>query len=93
MPVPTDTIDEGKFDETASWIRVNGVQIIVKQGDLIKEEVDAITNAANELLYLTGGVSGAIRKAAGEDLIASAKAWIKKNGNVPTGGSAYTVAG
>ena len=92
-PVSSDSIDEGKIDETAAWLKVNGVKIIIKQGDLVAEKVDAITNAANELLYLTGGVSGAIRKAAGEELSTGAKAWIDKNGNVPTGGSAFTVAG
>jgi O-acetyl-ADP-ribose deacetylase len=68
-------------------------KVIIRQGDLIEAQVDAVVNAANNDLLLGGGVAGAIRAKGGPAIqqecnqigpIKIGEAAITTGGNLPT---------
>lgn len=71
---------------TRQWVRA-------VQGDLTREEVEAIVNAANSRLAHGGGVAGAIVRAGGHEIQEESDQWVREHGPVPTGSAAITGSG
>ena len=62
-------------------------------GDICDLEVDAIVNAANEMLAHGGGVAGAIARQGGPQITSESRRWVERHGRVPTGSAAVTGGG
>ena len=70
-------------------------RVSVKVGDITKEVVDAVVNAANGTLMGGGGVDGAIHRAGGPEILKECKEirWIQYPDGLPTGQAVITTGG
>ncbi|CDW83924.1 UNKNOWN [Stylonychia lemnae] len=70
------------------------LQVSVNLGNLLNEQVDAITNAANEYLQHGAGVARAIADKGGPQIQIESDEWVLNNGKVDTGTArGFTSAG
>ena len=67
--------------------------ITVVEGDITRQDVDVIVNAANAKLLHGGGVAAAISRAGGPIVDQESRAWVEANGPVGPGEAAVTSAG
>ncbi len=77
----------------AAYPLPSGQSIEIVQGDLTREQVDAIVNAANSHLAHGGGVAGAIAHAGGPLIQPKVTPGYASTGRSPTPSPAYTSAG
>ena len=70
-------------------------RVVIKVGDITKEKVDAIVNAANGTLMGGGGVDGAIHRAGGREILAACEEIrrTKYPDGLPTGQAVITTGG
>jgi O-acetyl-ADP-ribose deacetylase (regulator of RNase III) len=69
------------------------IKLSLIQGDITKQETDAIVNAANPSLMGGGGVDGAIHRAGGRAILEECKEIVSKQGRLPTGKAVITKGG
>jgi O-acetyl-ADP-ribose deacetylase (regulator of RNase III) len=70
-------------------VRINKSRLSLVEGDITKEETEAIVNAANSGLRGGGGVDGAIHRAGGPAIMEACR----KIGGCPTGKAVITTGG
>jgi O-acetyl-ADP-ribose deacetylase (regulator of RNase III) len=64
-------------------------KITLRRGDITRENTDAVVNAANNSLWMGGGVAGAIKRIGGREIEEEAL----KKGPIPVGEAVVTGAG
>jgi len=69
--------------------KANDKLVVVVEGDIAKVSADAIVNPANSLMFMGGGVAGAIRREGGQEIEDEAR----KHAPVPIGKAIATGAG
>lgn len=69
--------------------KIGHIKVVIKEGDITEENVDAIVNPANSLMIMGGGVAGAIKRKGGNEIEREAM----RKAPVPIGKAIVTTAG
>jgi O-acetyl-ADP-ribose deacetylase len=74
-------------------LTINQTKIYLVQGDITRQDTDAIVNAANSSLMGGGGVDGAIHPTGGPAILEECKQIVARQGRLPTGKAVITTGG
>ncbi len=72
---------------------VGKTRVRLLQGDITRQDTEAIVNAANSSLMGGGGVDGAIHRAGGPQILEECKEIVARQGRLPTGEAVLTSGG
>ena len=82
--VPDFSREDEHFQSAAEFVcsfsTKHGKKISIMKGDITKDHVDAIVNAANDRLHHIGGVAGAIVTEGGRDIQEECDTFVRQNG-------------
>ena len=81
------------MEEQAAEVIINQAKLRLIQGDITKQDTEAIVNAANSSLMGGGGVDGAIHRAGGPAILEECKQIVARQGRLPTGKAVITTGG
>jgi len=85
---------EGRnMEKDTPEVKIKQARLYLLQGDITKQETDAIVNAANPSLMGGGGVDGAIHRAGGSAILEDCKKIVARQGKLPTGQAVITTGG
>ena len=74
-------------------IDIGKTRLRLVQGDLTRQDTEAIVNAANPYLAGGGGVDGAIHRAGGPAILEECKQIVARQGRLPPGKAVITTGG
>jgi len=87
------TREEPKTETKREFTSKIGLKLEICSGDITKEKVEAIVNAANNMLMLGGGVAGAIEREGGDIVQEECNIWTDLFGRVPDGQCGLSTGG
>jgi O-acetyl-ADP-ribose deacetylase len=74
-------------------IKINQTRLALVEGDITRQNTDAIVNAANSSLMGGGGVDGVIHRAGGPAILEECKRIVARQGRLPPGEAVITTGG